>query len=626
MVRKKETEVKDFKKQSNFTNVSPKTRDIISSKATDDTDESNQGVLKTLDKSLTIRDKKKLKANQDKKKIVVGQEKEKLKANQDKKKIVASQDKKKLKANQDKKKIVVGQEKEKLKASQDKKKVVASQDKKKLKANQDKKKIVASQNKKKLETSRNKNKLKANQKKKKIVASQDKKKLEINQDKKIVNSAPTNKKVRTSKSDSVKFKNNTSAKIKKQDLKQVRTEQNDLLKKKQDIAQKQVFRKKQYQEARKKFKKGSGKLSANANSTVLDRLVSFVKDLKPQNIIRGKAGLAIGGAGGMLIPILLTFAVLMTIFAGFAMGGSFKDDSGSGDAPVSGQALQVATQTYEHLVKEHKFTSEGASGAIAVAQRESMFNPQAVNPLGGVAGLFQWSGWGSTINGNRIHSEGSIKAMDLSTLTLANQFKLMDLELNGSYSKVKALGSKSKDPVQSAKDWSLYYEGVSLDDGQTNLEMISQLAKDWYAYFNGSGGGKDPSSILTPVLNQTVNGGQCYGMSAYYVQKLGGPIMMGSGHEYAQDIGTDYDWKSYGWSVIMYPKYEQIKAGDVINWTAGGALAPGIWGHTGVVKKVSGNGVIETFEQNGGRGEFVSEYTRTYSMSQIKSIVRPPNK
>ena len=45
-------------------------------------------------------------------------------------------------------------------------------------------------------------------------------------------------------------------------------------------------------------------------------------------------------------------------------------------------------------MKEHKFTSAGASGALAVGQRESGFNPQAINPSGGVAGIFQWSGWG----------------------------------------------------------------------------------------------------------------------------------------------------------------------------------------------------------------------------------------
>ena len=593
MVRKKETEVKDFKKQSNFSNVSPKTRDIVSSKATSETDESNQGVLKTADKALSVYDKKRVKANQDKKKIISGQDKEKLTASENKKKIVAGQDKKKLKASEDKKKIVAGQDKKKLKASENKKKIVASENKKKLVSNHNKKKLLSSQ------------------------------------DKKKANSAPLNKKIRSQNESSTKLANSNGSKLKKQEVKKVRTDQKEIKKKQEVTLQKQSARKKQYQEARKKINK-SKKLSGGAgtSSTVTERLVEFIKSFKPQNLMKGKAGFAIGSVSGLLLPVLLTFAVLMTIFAGFAMGSSFKDDSGSGEAPVSGVQLQVATQTYQHLMKEHKFTSAGASGALAVAQRESGFDPKAINPAGGVAGLFQWSGWGSLINGNRIHSEGSIKGMDLTTLTLENQFKLIDYELNGSYSKVKTLLSKSDDPVQSAKDWSLYYEGVSLEDGQTNLEMISKLANEWYAYFNssGTGGGRDPSSILSPVLNQRIYGGQCYGMTAYYVEKVGGPQLMGSGHMSAEDIGTDYDWKSYGWSVIMYPKYEQIKAGDVINWTAGGALAPGIWGHTGVVKKVTGNGNIETFEQNGGYGEIVLEYTRSYSASQVKSIVRPPSK
>ena len=629
MVRKKETEVKDFKKQSNFSNVSPKTRDIVSSKATSETDESNQGVLKTADKALSVYDKKRVKANQDKKKIISGQDKEKLTASENKKKIVAGQDKKKLKASENKKKIVAGQDKKKLKASENKKKIVAGQDKKKLKASEDKKKIVAGQDKKKLKASENKKKIVASENKKKLVSNHNKKKLLSSQDKKKANSAPLNKKIRSQNESSTKLANSNGSKLKKQEVKKVRTDQKEIKKKQEVTLQKQSARKKQYQEARKKINK-SKKLSGGAgtSSTVTERLVEFIKSFKPQNLMKGKAGFAIGSVSGLLLPVLLTFAVLMTIFAGFAMGSSFKDDSGSGEAPVSGVQLQVATQTYQHLMKEHKFTSAGASGALAVAQRESGFDPKAINPAGGVAGLFQWSGWGSLINGNRIHSEGSIKGMDLTTLTLENQFKLIDYELNGSYSKVKTLLSKSDDPVQSAKDWSLYYEGVSLEDGQTNLEMISKLANEWYAYFNssGTGGGRDPSSILSPVLNQRIYGGQCYGMTAYYVEKVGGPQLMGSGHMSAEDIGTDYDWKSYGWSVIMYPKYEQIKAGDVINWTAGGALAPGIWGHTGVVKKVTGNGNIETFEQNGGYGEIVLEYTRSYSASQVKSIVRPPSK
>lgn len=206
---------------------------------------------------------------------------------------------------------------------------------------------------------------------------------------------------------------------------------------------------------------------------------------------------------GVLTSAFIFFGLILVLFSSMLSIGSqeeLPDISGNGTPPVTGQALEVATKTYQHLMKEHKFTSAGASGALAVGQRESMFDPQAINPAGGVAGLFQWSGWGSFINGDRIHSEGSIQGMDLSTLTLDNEFKLMDKELNGSYSKVKTLLSKSKDPVQAAKDWSLYYEGVSLSDGQTNLEMISQLANQWYAYFNGSASSGGDIKLLNDVL------------------------------------------------------------------------------------------------------------------------------
>ncbi len=138
-----------------------------------------------------------------------------------------------------------------------------------------------------------------------------------------------------------------------------------------------------------------------------------------------KIGLLIAG---VLTSAFIFFGLVLVLFSSMLSIGSqeeLPDISGNGTPPVTGQALEVATKTYQHLMKEHKFTSAGASGALAVGQRESMFDPQAINPAGGVAGLFQWSGWGSFINGDRIHSEGSIQGMDLSTLTLDNEFKLM---------------------------------------------------------------------------------------------------------------------------------------------------------------------------------------------------------
>lgn len=340
-----------------------------------------------------------------------------------------------------------------------------------------------------------------------------------------------------------------------------------------------------------------------------------------------KIGLIIAG---VLTPVFLFFGLIFVLFGSMLSIGSQEDTpdiSGNGTPPVTGQALEVATKTYQHLMKEHKFTSAGASGALAVGQRESMFDPQAINPAGGVAGLFQWSGWGNFINGDRIHSEGSIQGMDLSTLTLDNEFKLMDKELNGSYSKVKTLLSKSKDPVQGAKDWSLYYEGVSLDDGQTNLAMITQLAQQWEAYFNsGGGGGSGNISSLEKLLGTTVGSGQCYALSNYYVNSISGFQLHGL---CASQIGSDneVEFKSHGWKVIFNPKASDLKAGQVINWGAGavaGSASENPYGHTGVIASVKGNN-ITTYEQNVGGVQIVQKENRTYDRS-ITSVCEPPNK
>lgn len=326
-----------------------------------------------------------------------------------------------------------------------------------------------------------------------------------------------------------------------------------------------------------------------------------------------------------VVGVFISFFMILALLVGAKVeDGGDIDISGNGTPPVTGQALQIATQTYEHFMKEHKFTSAGASGALAVGQRESMFDPQAINPAGGVAGLFQWSGWGSFINGDRIHSEGSIQGMDLSTLTLENEFKLMDKELNGSYSKVKALLSKTKDPVQGAKDWSQYYEGVSLSDGQTNLEMISQLANQWYAYFNGSGSSGGDIKLLNDVLGKKVGTGQCYALSDYYVNSISGFHLQGL---CAFNIGSDNfsSFTSHGWKVIMKPKSSDLVAGAVVNWGFGavaGSASENPYGHTGVIGSVKGNN-FTTYEQNVGGVQIVQKMNRTWD-SSITSIAIPP--
>jgi hypothetical protein len=126
---------------------------------------------------------------------------------------------------------------------------------------------------------------------------------------------------------------------------------------------------------------------------------------------------------------------------------------------------------------------------------------------------------------------------------------------------------------------------------------------------------------LDKVLGKTVNNGECYGMTSYYVESLGFPTLMGSGFENAWSIGADYDWAKYGWQVIFTPKYEELKAGDVVNWYMGG-IATSSYGHTGVIASVGINGAFRTYEQNAEKGRIVALYDRSMNSGVISSIIR----
>lgn len=172
------------------------------------------------------------------------------------------------------------------------------------------------------------------------------------------------------------------------------------------------------------------------------------------------------------------------------------NDNGSGfaDAVVddlknaaglnSKEQEKVAKQIFMFLVKKEGFGGAGAAGADAVAERESGFRADAKNAGGGVAGLFQWSGWSNTVNGDRIHQGGFIKSE--SDLTVSKELKLVDYELHHGYSKTRGSVGKESDPGKAAMNWSVDYEGVSASDGQTKGSMIEANAKKWYEKFHGS--------------------------------------------------------------------------------------------------------------------------------------------
>lgn len=134
--------------------------------------------------------------------------------------------------------------------------------------------------------------------------------------------------------------------------------------------------------------------------------------------------------------------------------------------------------------------------------------------------------------------------------------------------------------------------------------------------------GVGDSAILDRLLGTSVNGGQCYGLTAYYVEQLGGPTMMGSGFMNASDIGSDYDWGKYGWITINNPSFSDFRAGDVINYKAFSAMGPTMYGHTGVIASTLPTGQYTTYEQNAGQGQIVAKYNRTDIPDVVSSLVR----
>lgn len=310
---------------------------------------------------------------------------------------------------------------------------------------------------------------------------------------------------------------------------------------------------------------------------------------------------------------LAGFAILFLLIGG-SFGGLLMMTAslGAGEAAASAQSCSDvqnesakpsddknttnnnAKAIFEHLTKSIGFSGAGGAGAVAVAERESGFDPQAVNPGGGVAGWFQWSGWGNTINGSRISSEGSIKSGDMSTLTSANQFKLLDYELKGSKNSTRIIVGKATDPQKAALDWSVLYEGVSLADGQTKEAEIKANALKWYTTFDGK---NIPSSIKDAINDgadnntddtyQEANSGCDAGSGTG--EQVKGDIPMGTFYkqlnpEVKKAIGKRANFSSYpddevnapyGHQCVWYVTFRTKEMG----WGVTGMGNGGVWGH-----------------------------------------------
>ena len=355
--------------------------------------------------------------------------------------------------------------------------------------------------------------------------------------------------------------------------------------------------------------------------------LKWIKNLFSFKFVFSGIGTAIGSGFALIFLIIMMIMFCFTLLLSGA--DEAENASAYGTAPVSGEALKVAIELNKYLMEKEGAKQEGSAGALANAQRESMFDVKAHNPSGGVAGIFQWSGWSNTINGSRITAEGSIKAGDESTLTLENELKLVSYELNGGYKKVKDYIGKATSPEDSADYWLVNYEGVAITDGQGNVKTTRENAIAWYNYFKGGGeASKGSLKILEKLIGQKIGSGQCYALVNEGYAQTFGITLYGLN---AKDIGSDNKsaFEAKGWQVIANPKASDLKKGAIICWGAGpiaGTIYQNPYGHTGVIYDVSSDGKnFSTYEQNANNNQTVQKYGRTYE-SSITYVIVPPQK
>lgn len=349
----------------------------------------------------------------------------------------------------------------------------------------------------------------------------------------------------------------------------------------------------------------------------------------------------------LLTSILTATISIQTAEASDACLSMQEQESNNGSMINEGANVKkVRDAIFEDLTHKMGFSGAGASGALARGELESHFDIHAQNSSGGVAGVFQWSGWGHTINGDRIHAEGSIKGTDLSTLTLENQIKLLNYELKGPYGAVRQKVGCATQPEQAYMDWTRYYEGiVSSDTFQTNEAAGKALATKFYIEYHGAS--------IPPSLSEGLRDGADENYNASQNEaNLGCEVGEGTGEQVKGNIprGTPYNkltsaqkkaigkranfsaypngpyghqctWYAYHRSVELGfhymngevqgngkdfghndPNMQVIKgkpkAHSVVNYLPGQNGAGAGYGHVGVVEYVNPDGSIITSECN----------------------------
>ncbi|WP_294592345.1 gp58-like family protein [uncultured Streptococcus sp.] len=142
---------------------------------------------------------------------------------------------------------------------------------------------------------------------------------------------------------------------------------------------------------------------------------------------------------------------------------------------------------------------------------------------------------------------------------------------------------------------------------------------------------------LSGLVGRTVGNGQCYAVAAWFSYKLGGAGLgagiggfsglVGSGIR-ACDIGTDYNWGSFGWGVEGSGfSGANIVAGTILNIKPnyGAPWYTGYYGHTVVVESVNGD-TVTVLQQNYAGKQYVTrdKYSMNAIIPSIQTLVNPP--
>ena len=123
----------------------------------------------------------------------------------------------------------------------------------------------------------------------------------------------------------------------------------------------------------------------------------------------------------LLLPLLLVIICAAAIAGDSSNTSSNGSSTGKRTTLTAKEVAQKASITEEraedvikilnYQLSKEGFTLAGSTGSLAVAERESGFDPNAISTGGGVAGYFQWSGWSNTVNGDR-WAQASSRTLD----------------------------------------------------------------------------------------------------------------------------------------------------------------------------------------------------------------------